>query len=114
MFVSGTPFEERSRPYPYRYIADDSCTYSGSERSSAVHHILRRLTEKPRVPHGCNLCGYRCENLTHLKGHRNFYKPHRLAMKRADASGKKISEDKEEYHSKNPVNVDELIERVGE
>ena len=111
MFVAETPFEDHSGPHPYRCIADNKCTYSGSERRSAAHHVIRRHTDESRVPHGCSLCGYKCENLTHLKSHRNWYNPHIRAMKRAAAGGRKINEDKEEYHSSNPVNVDEFIEK---
>ena len=35
---------------------------------------------------------------------------HRNALNRAAANGKTINEDKMEYHSKNPVNRDELLE----
>ena len=66
--------------------------------------------DERRVPHLCTLCGFRCETLAGLKGHRSSYNTHRNALNRAAANGKRVNEDKMEYHSKNPVNVDELIE----
>ena len=35
---------------------------------------------------------------------------HHRALNRAAANGKRVDEDKMEYHSRNPFNVDELIE----
>ena len=73
-------------------------------------HVLRHHVDEKRVPHACILCGYKCEALKHLKSHRNRHVPHKTALNRAAANGKRVNEDKMEYHSKNPVNVDELIE----
>ena len=58
----------------------------------------------------CTLCGYKCDTLTGLKGHRSTYRSHRNALNRAVANGKSVNEDEMEYHSKNPANLDELIE----
>ena len=57
----------------------------------------------------CNLCGFKCATLAKLTGHRTTYTMHRNALNRAAANGKTVNEDKMEYHSKNPVNLDELI-----
>ena len=66
--------------------------------------------DKEHVPYMCNLCGFKCATLAKLTGHRTTYTMHRNAMNRAAANGTRVNEDKMEYHSKNPVNVDELIE----
>ena len=58
----------------------------------------------------CNLCGFRCATTAALKGHRSRHRSHQRALDRAVANGKRINEDKMEYHSKNPVNLDELVE----
>ena len=73
-------------------------------------NVLRHHVDEKRVPHACILCGYKCDTLTGLKGHRSTYRSHRNALNRAVANGKSVNEDKMEYHSKNPVNLDELIE----
>ena len=84
----------------------------GSERRQAIIHVLRKHVDKSRVPHGCNLCGYKCDSFRNLKGHRTRYSPHLNAFKKATARGEQINEDKMEYHSGNPVKVDNLIEKV--
>ena len=66
--------------------------------------------DEKRVPHMCTLCGYKCDTIGLLKGHRGWYPMHQRALNRAAANGKRINEDMMEYQSRNPVNVDELIE----
>ena len=75
-------------------------------------HVLRNHVDKSKVPHVCSLCDYKCESQSRLKGHRNWYRPHKRALKRVAANGKRINEDKMEYHSSHPVNVSELIEKI--
>ena len=92
-------------------MASENCSYVG-QHSLTTRHVLRNHVDKSSVPHRCNLCGYKCASLGMLKGHRSWYKAHINAMERAAASGKKINEDKEENHSNNPVNLEELMEKV--
>ena len=73
-------------------------------------HVLRHHVDEKQVPHGCKLCGYKCDTLALLKGHRKRYSPHKTALNRAAANGKRVNEDQMEYHSKNPVSIEELIE----
>ena len=111
LFIAEIRSRQEYRP-PYKCIADETCSYIGSQRFKTVKHVLKNHVDKSRVPHGCSLCRFRCDSLGMLKGHRSWYGPHVKAMKRAAASGNKINEDKEEYHSSNPVNLEELIKRV--
>ena len=108
MYIAEASCQKKAR---YICVASENCSHAG-RRDNIIHHVLRRHVEKSLIPHGCNLCGYRCPSLGMLKGHRSWYSPHATAMKKAAADGKQINEDKMEYHSDNPVNVEELIKKV--
>ena len=73
---------------PYICVASENCLYVG-RCDHTIRHVLWHYVEKSRVPHGCNLCGYRCRNPIQLKAHRSSYEQHINALKKSVADGKK-------------------------
>ena len=86
------PSEQRK--IPYRCIAEDNCSHVGNRRRDTVRHVLRKHVDKSSVPQGCNLCDYKCESLSLLKGHHSWYDTHAKAMKTVAARGEQINEMK--------------------